>query len=144
MPGWIEEVMTLLRHCETKKPGREASPRGTPSWSGEQPSWSPPWPNHLPTALQWESAHIKKLIEFRRRCIAGHPIGGYLNLGGGGVRMEPPDFRKFAEECLRLADRVESVEDKSVLLSMAQVWIRLADQGHAIIRLIAENDPRPS
>jgi len=52
--------------------------------------------------------------------------------------MEPVDFRKFAKECLRLADQVQSSEDKSVLLDMAQVWIRIADQGQQIYRLIGE------
>ena len=54
------------------------------------------------------------------------------------ARMEPVDFRKFAKECLRLADQVQSSEDKSVLLDMAQVWIRIADQGQQIYRLIGE------
>jgi hypothetical protein len=58
--------------------------------------------------------------------------------------MEPMDFRKFAEDCIRLAERVQSVEDKSALLSMAQAWIRLADQGHEVRRLIGEIDPQPS
>ena len=52
--------------------------------------------------------------------------------------MEPSDFGKFAEECLRLADQIQSVEDKSVLLSMAQAWIRIADQGEEVCRLIGE------
>ena len=51
------------------------------------------------------------------------------------------DFQKFAEQCLRLADRVQSVEDKSVLLDMAQAWIWLADQGAEVIRLIGKNVP---
>jgi hypothetical protein len=54
------------------------------------------------------------------------------------------DFQKFAEECLRLADQVQSVEDKSVLLAMAQAWIRLADHEREVIRLIDENGPQPS
>jgi hypothetical protein len=58
--------------------------------------------------------------------------------------MEPMDFRKFAEECLRLADQVQSVEDKSVLLSMAQAWIRIADQGQEVCRLIGEIAPQSS
>jgi hypothetical protein len=56
--------------------------------------------------------------------------------------MEPSDFRKFAEECLRLADQVQSVEDKSALLSMAQAWIRIADQGQEVCRLIGEIAPQ--
>ena len=54
------------------------------------------------------------------------------------------DFQKFAEECLRLADQVQSVADKSELLTMAQAWIRLADHGPEVIRLIDENGPQPS
>ena len=59
-------------------------------------------------------------------------------IGGEGAHMEPVDFRKFAQECLRLADQVQSIEDKSVLLGMAQVWIRIADQGPQVYRLIGE------
>jgi hypothetical protein len=54
------------------------------------------------------------------------------------------DFRNFAEECLRLADQVQSTEDKSVLLSMAQVWIRIADQDQQVDRLIGAIDLQPS
>jgi hypothetical protein len=54
------------------------------------------------------------------------------------------DFQKFAEECLRLAEQIQSVEDKSVLLAMAQAWIRLADHGREVIRLIDENGPQSS
>jgi hypothetical protein len=39
-------------------------------------------------------------------------------------------FSRFAEECIHIADRIESVDDKAALLIMAQEWIRLADQGH--------------
>ena len=56
-------------------------------------------------------------------------------------RIMSLDFQKFAEQCLRLADQVQSVEDKSVLLDMAQAWIRLADQGAEVIRLIGKNVP---
>jgi hypothetical protein len=48
---------------------------------------------------------------------------------------EREEFRRFARECLRLAERVQSVDDKAALLSMAQVWIRLADQGFKVRRL---------
>ena len=37
-------------------------------------------------------------------------------------------FRRFAEECIHIADRIESVDDKAALLIMAQERIRLADQ----------------
>lgn len=51
-------------------------------------------------------------------------------------------FRHFAEECLRLAERFQSVDDRAVLLSMAQVWIQLAAQGHKVRQLIDEDRPQ--
>jgi hypothetical protein len=53
-------------------------------------------------------------------------------------------FRRFASECMRLAEQVQSVEDKAALLSMAQVWIRLADQGHQVRQLIDGDGPQRS
>ncbi len=73
-------------------------------------------------------------------CHLGKPA--LLDSIRGGARVEPSDFRKFAEECLRLADQVQSVEDKSALLSMAQAWIRIADQGQEVCRLIGEIAPQ--
>jgi hypothetical protein len=51
-------------------------------------------------------------------------------------------FMRFARECIRLAEQVQSVDDKGALLSMAQVWIRLADQGHQVRQLIDGDGPR--
>ena len=48
-------------------------------------------------------------------------------------------FRRYADECLRLAEQVQSLDDKAALLTMAQAWVRLADQGHQVNRLIGEN-----
>jgi hypothetical protein len=50
------------------------------------------------------------------------------------------DFRRYAEECLRLAEQVQSVDDKAMLLTMAGVWVRLADQRSP--RLIGDNGSR--
>jgi hypothetical protein len=52
-------------------------------------------------------------------------------------------FRHFAKECLRLAERFQSVDDRAVLLSMAQVWIVLANQAHKVRQLIGEDGPHP-
>jgi hypothetical protein len=41
-------------------------------------------------------------------------------------------FRHFPEECLRLAERFQSVDDKAVLFSMAQIWIELAHQSDQV------------
>ena len=42
------------------------------------------------------------------------------------------EFRRYAIECLRLAEQVQSIDDKAALLTMAGVWVRLADQGHRL------------
>jgi hypothetical protein len=50
--------------------------------------------------------------------------------------MDPIDFQHFAKECRRLADQVPIVEDKVVLLRMAQVWICLADEAEQVQSLL--------
>ena len=53
--------------------------------------------------------------------------------------MEKPiDFEMFAAECARLAQVVESIEDKAILLRMAEVWIRLADKAERIRAVLNE------
>ena len=54
------------------------------------------------------------------------------------------DFRKYAGECVRLAGLVQTDEDKAVLLSMAQAWIRLADEGPRIEALLEESSGQGS
>jgi hypothetical protein len=56
--------------------------------------------------------------------------------------VDSNEFRRYAEECLRLAEQAQSVDDKAVLLTMAEAWVRLADQGHQVNRLTGENGPR--
>jgi hypothetical protein len=41
-----------------------------------------------------------------------------------------------------LAEQVQSVDDEAVLLTMAEAWVRLADQGHQVNRLLGENGSR--
>ena len=35
-------------------------------------------------------------------------------------------YRRFAEECMRLADKAKNLQDQAKLLEMAQEWFRLA------------------
>jgi hypothetical protein len=51
-------------------------------------------------------------------------------MDGKEIRMQDDsnEFRRYAKECLRLAEQVQSVDDKAVLLTMAEAWVRLADQ----------------
>jgi hypothetical protein len=38
------------------------------------------------------------------------------------------DYRRYATECLRIAQTISSPTEKSVLLQMAETWRRLASQ----------------
>jgi hypothetical protein len=48
------------------------------------------------------------------------------------MQVGSDQYRRFAKDCMRLAEQIQSVDEKAVLLSMAQVWIRLADQGQCL------------
>jgi hypothetical protein len=52
-------------------------------------------------------------------------------------------FRRFAGECLRLAERFQSVDDRAVLLSMAQLWMQLAARARSVRQLIGEDGAQP-
>jgi hypothetical protein len=38
------------------------------------------------------------------------------------------DYRRFAEECLKLAQASDDPQTRASFLQMAQVWFRLAEQ----------------
>jgi hypothetical protein len=48
------------------------------------------------------------------------------------------DFNRFATECVRIAEDVESIDDKALLLSMAEVWIMLGDKADGVHALIQD------
>ena len=37
-------------------------------------------------------------------------------------------YKRRAAECVRMAERTDSAEDKVLLLQMAQTWMRLAEK----------------
>ena len=37
-------------------------------------------------------------------------------------------YKRRAAECVRMAERTENAEDKTLLLQMAQTWMRLAEK----------------
>ena len=49
---------------------------------------------------------------------------GYFCMG------KSEDYRRFAQECLEMANTTENPQVRATLLQMAQVWLRLA-QEHA-------------
>jgi hypothetical protein len=38
------------------------------------------------------------------------------------------EYRRFAEECLKLASTTKDEKSRATFLQMAQVWLRLAEQ----------------
>ena len=58
------------------------------------------------------------------------------------MRDDSNKFRRYAKECFRLAEQVQSVDDRAALLTMAEAWVRLADQGYQVNRLTGDNGSR--
>jgi hypothetical protein len=52
--------------------------------------------------------------------------------------MGPESFRSHADECERLAQQADDPEYKSLLLSMAQTWVVLADSAEKMQILLEE------
>jgi hypothetical protein len=50
------------------------------------------------------------------------------------------DFRRLAEECLRLARVATKLEDRLVLVELAGRWLALADRKENTAKLAAEVD----
>lgn len=38
------------------------------------------------------------------------------------------EYKRRAAECIRMAEKIESRDDKAMLLQMAQTWLRLAEK----------------
>jgi hypothetical protein len=48
---------------------------------------------------------------------------------GGGIDLSTADeYRRYAAECMALAERLASPDDKSRLIQMAQAFLELADR----------------
>jgi hypothetical protein len=45
----------------------------------------------------------------------------------GGI-MESSEYRRLARNCLRLADNAAAASDRAMLIQMAQIWHRLAEE----------------
>jgi hypothetical protein len=46
---------------------------------------------------------------------------------------KPAEYRKRAEECVRLAQSVRTPEQRTMLLHIAETWLRLADDAAAVL-----------
>lgn len=49
-------------------------------------------------------------------------------LSGGGVLSKTRQYRQYARECLEMAGEATELSVRAVLIHMAAVWQRLADQ----------------
>ena len=56
--------------------------------------------------------------------------------GCGDEMKKPVDFKRFAEDCIRLAAVVTPIEDKAILLSMGETWLRLAEHAGSVQALL--------
>jgi hypothetical protein len=48
--------------------------------------------------------------------------------------MRPQYYRQYSFDCLQLANTSSEPETKTVLVDMAQAWLRLAEQAHSLHR----------
>jgi hypothetical protein len=46
---------------------------------------------------------------------------------GSGVMGTTQDHRRYAEECIAMAQRADDESDKALWLTLAQSWVRLAE-----------------
>jgi hypothetical protein len=54
--------------------------------------------------------------------------------GGMGLVERCDEYRRFAEACVEMARHQDSPQDRAVLLQMAYIWSRLAEQAAALAR----------
>jgi hypothetical protein len=47
---------------------------------------------------------------------------------GANLIAKEEEFRRLADECLNLANQIDSREARAFLLRMAEAWLRLADE----------------
>jgi hypothetical protein len=58
-----------------------------------------------------------------------HASGTQALTGGLSPQMDPSaQYRRFAEECRRLVEQVESERHRRILHEMALAWSKLADE----------------
>ena len=76
---------------------------------------------------------MRELDKSARQCGSGphdaHAFGTHALTGGLSPHMDPSTpYRRFAEECRRLAEQVESERHRRILHEMALAWSELADE----------------
>ena len=68
------------------------------------------------------------------KSIGTHGCAAALSQFGAGAlsRMwRSDDYRRYAKECLDMANTVQDAKSRASLLQMAQVWLRLAQEHDA-------------
>lgn len=55
-----------------------------------------------------------------------------------GENAKPHQYRRYAEDCMRMAQEARTLEQRTLLLDMAQRWMELAEQSG---RIRSRRDP---
>jgi hypothetical protein len=61
----------------------------------------------------------------------------------GSIRTTMPtaaDFRNFAQTCAQIANKIEALDNKAALLTMAEKWTGLAEEADRTRRLVRDAD----
>jgi hypothetical protein len=53
---------------------------------------------------------------------------------------DPADFLSLAAQCFQLVDDTRGLEDRIVLMNMAQAWLNLAMEQEQVTKLVREAD----
>jgi hypothetical protein len=53
-------------------------------------------------------------------------------------------YRRFAEECLKMAAAVQDEQARAILTQMAQVWFRLSERDDTTSNFADRNDTAPN
>ena len=57
-----------------------------------------------------------------------------MGLSTGGGMSVAEMYRQHAADCVRLAQSVSGPEDRTLLMEMAAIWLRLAERAEAMVK----------
>jgi hypothetical protein len=81
--------------------------------------------------------------KFQRDNVRLMELGGLMpccNIAAGGrasFLTALPDYRRYAQACLEMADTTDDEHTRAVFVQMAQVWFRLAEE-----KTVQPKDPK--
>jgi hypothetical protein len=77
-----------------------------------------------------EAGYVQSSLPRKKLIDAEGILAAYVCVRSGKISAygRAEDYRRYAAECLRIAQTISSPSEKSVLLQMAETWQRLASQ----------------